>query len=344
MNSVDCKMMTIDVNQDVKCELCGSVATLKWLKHPGYREDSSYDIYHCRSCDTSFASPLKVDEAIYEAIYSQVQNIPGYERYFNYLEKAKTSIDPLSMLSEVEDVYWAIARYFQMFESAHDKKILEVGSGMGYLTFSLKKRGYDVTGIDLSKSAVDRAKENFGDLYQCTHLSDFSKLHEGEYTEVIMTELIEHIPDVYDLLLDVDRVLKPGGNIVISTPNKSAFNAEVLWETDPPPVHLWWFSEQSIIEIANKIGYQVSFIDFSEYNKKHKQIIKFRREYSRPTRNSILLENNSIAVDPIATRIHHNLLNIKEISSYLDIAFKIAFKITSRRRTTMCAVLKKKSI
>jgi hypothetical protein len=56
----------------------------------------------------------------------------------------------------------------------------------------------------------------------------------------------------------------------LTTPNKTIYPANIIWNTDLPPVHLWWFSENSMRYIANKLNASVQFVDFTEYyRKKH---------------------------------------------------------------------------
>jgi hypothetical protein len=70
----------------------------------------------------------------------------------------------------------------------------------------------------------------------------------------------------------VGRLLTPNGRVIVTTPNRDAYDADVVWETDPPPVHLSWFSEEGIRRLASRAGLTASFVDFSEYS-------ATRREY-----------------------------------------------------------------
>lgn len=70
----------------------------------------------------------------------------------------------------------------------------------------------------------------------------------------------------------------------MTTPNKSNYPATVLWETAPPPTHLWWFSENSIETIATRLGLSASLLDFSLYNCRHHQTLKLVTARWKPTR------------------------------------------------------------
>lgn len=46
-------------------------------------------------------------------------------------------------------------------------KILEVGSGLGYLTYAISQQGYNITGLDISHDAVKKAEKHFGKHFIC---------------------------------------------------------------------------------------------------------------------------------------------------------------------------------
>jgi SAM-dependent methyltransferase len=180
--------------------------------------------------------------------------------------------DPLGYLANCEDVYWAIEQYLQQkIRMSNDTKcrILEVGSGLGYLTYAMAKRGHDVVGLDISTESVRRATELYGEMFVCAELADYAEVHKSSFDIIILAELIEHVPDIWGLFANLDKLLKEGGDIVITTPNKTVFGEKAVWKDELPPIHLWWFSETSLLYIAQKLGYDIRFIDFTEYNKTH---------------------------------------------------------------------------
>jgi hypothetical protein len=71
-------------------------------------------------------------------------------------------------------------------------------------------------------------------------------------------------------------MLKEKGSIIVTTPNKSVTEQGNPWSTELPPVHLWWFSEQSMKAIANNIAAEVAFVDFTSYNRKHFDKMRFK--------------------------------------------------------------------
>ena len=259
-------MNNVEGTQNI-CPLCASAAQSLHPAQPGYRRGTTFKIMHCPTCDTSYADPMNIDSLIYDAIYAHPEDIAGYERYARYAKSVLEVADPLSFLANSEDVYWSIRSCVQALKPG--ARILEIGSGLGYMTYSLLRAGYDVTGMDISKVAVTNANARYGPHFQEADLAEWSVQKAGEFDMVIMAELIEHIPEPLGFLKMAANLLRPGGRLLVTTPNKSYYPKWMLWESDPPPVHLWWFSETSMKVFAKELALGLKFVDFTPRNHEH---------------------------------------------------------------------------
>jgi SAM-dependent methyltransferase len=273
------------------CLLCGEKADLRHDRYPGYQEPDTFNIYHCTGCKTAYSTPRPDSTAIYESIYRNGSRVPGYSRYWRYAALVKMVSNPLEYLADSHEDYWSVKQALSMY--ATDKKwtkILEIGSGLGYLTYALNTAGYNVKGMDVSETAVSRAKENFGDNYICGDLFQYSETAAGSYDIVILTEVIEHVGNPEAFIHAVLTLLKPGGKAIITTPNKSFYPEDVIWASDLPPVHCWWLGEESMEYIAGKLNVSCSFIDFTGFYKKNFQVTRIKslngQQLPRPFLNS----------------------------------------------------------
>lgn len=348
------------------CYLCEKDAELKYKDHEGYIEEQRYHIYHCDHCNTAFAYPLKINYQLYNHIYRQLENVPGYERYLRYSQQVLIEKDPLQFLANSEDMYWSISHYFQKYKKKNIK-ILEIGCGFGYLTYALSKAGFSVTGLDISQTAIEQATARYGSLFICDDVENFALTHKEEFDVVIFTEVIEHIENVKNFMQAAKNLLKPGGDLVLTTPNKGCYPKDILWETEPPPIHLWWFSEDSIRELALQFSLKPSFINFKKfyfsefqkngtYPKPDLHVRNFMP--SRPPRlnknGDPLEQKNSaqtISEEPIPVIVKRTLfkriLNIlgllkplKSVKKQVE-RYNAQSKILFAKNYTLCAILKK---
>jgi len=148
---------------------------------------------------------------------------------------------------------FALARYkncIQLLENeVKTGKVLDAGCGDGVFSYLVSKKGYEVSGVDLSKEAIDAAKEitkKKGQNIDFRVASVYELPYEDNYFDaVVSTEVIEHLDDVDKFLDEIKRVTKKEGTIVISTPIR--LTREPL---DPEHVVEWF--EEDYKEIMDK--------------------------------------------------------------------------------------------
>lgn len=112
-----------------------------------------------------------------------------------------------------------IATYEYAKRFVINKKVLDFGCGSGYGTKMLAESAESVTGVDISKEAIDFAGKN----YPSSNL-DFKTIPNisGEKFDVITSfQVIEHVPNDNKYIDDLKKLLNPGGYLLISTPDKT---------------------------------------------------------------------------------------------------------------------------
>lgn len=145
-------------------------------------------------------------------------------------------------------------------------KILEIGAASGDFLSMLKNRGYEVYGVELSKRASVRAKENYGiDLF-CGILND-AHFVSGFFDYVVMYHVLEHIPNPKEILREIHRILKPGGILLIEIPDPKSFDAKMsrrlLLSILDCPHHIYAFPQKFLKNIAVQYGFSILFSENS---------------------------------------------------------------------------------
>jgi len=135
-----------------------------------------------------------------------------------------------------------IARYVFASRLARGKRVLDLGCGTGYGTAEISKYAASVTSLDISSDAVAYLQQNYAQPHIRVLQASAAAipLRDASFDLVVAFEVIEHITEWRELLTDVRRVLAPGGQLVVSTPNKSYY-AESRKLSGPNPFHEFEF-------------------------------------------------------------------------------------------------------
>ncbi len=104
----------------------------------------------------------------------------------------------------------------EMVGSEND--VLDLGCGSGLLATLMAEMGNRVTGVDVSGTALEGAASR-GVTTVNSDLEEDLPFQDGAYDIVVCSEVLEHLFNPRGLLDEARRVLRPGGHLVITTPN-----------------------------------------------------------------------------------------------------------------------------
>lgn len=109
-----------------------------------------------------------------------------------------------------------------------DKVILDIACGEGYGSYLMSKSAQRVIGVDIDKETIDKAIEK----YKASNLefkigrADEIPIQDHTIDIIISFETIEHHDKQDEMMIEIKRVLKPGGLLIISSPNKKYYSDE----------------------------------------------------------------------------------------------------------------------
>lgn len=139
---------------------------------------------------------------------------------------------------------------------SHSPRLLEIGCGFGHFLAAMRDRGLAVEGCELSEHQARFAREHF---QLAIHEDNALTRPWPKRFEVIAAfELIEHVPDPQVWLEWAFRLLSPGGQLILSTPNDDSLFRRLLgrhWFYHIPSEHLSYFSAKSLIRALGDIGF-----------------------------------------------------------------------------------------
>ncbi len=122
-----------------------------------------------------------------------------------------------------------LAAYHLVAPLVAGKRIMEAGCGEGYGAALLARHAAHVTGVDYDAAAIALAKgrHRLPNLeYRVVNLLDLARERPGEFDAVTNFQVLEHLEDPAPFLSAAAACLKPGGTLILTTPNRLASVSE----------------------------------------------------------------------------------------------------------------------
>ena len=140
------------------------------------------------------------------------------------------------------------------------KSALDVGCGVGEFMEILEQDGFEVTGVDGNADQIETVKNN-GLEGRVVDLEKQLPFERESFDLVTSLEVIEHIACAESLLKEINRVLKSGGHLLITTPNFAYLNHRLQYLFGAAPwnegIHLRYFTKSRLLSCLNQTGFEV---------------------------------------------------------------------------------------
>lgn len=143
-------------------------------------------------------------------------------------------------------------------------KLLEIGSGFGYLLNFFHEDGWDVVGVEPYLEGCRYTESTFG-LKVIPSAIGESGMSDNAVDVVLMMHVIEHVPSPSAVFKEVYRILKPGGLFVIETPRYDTLIFKILGRRERSLSwngHIYFFTSNDMRRIAADAGFHVLKMNF----------------------------------------------------------------------------------
>jgi SAM-dependent methyltransferase len=232
----------IVIMHSVPCAICGGTATSPVL--------TKFDlpIARCTACGLVYANPRLPPEEIWKR-YS-----PDY--FWNEYLPALGVVDGQFDLTYFDHRYSYTLQQMAL-QLGGKGRVLEIGCGAGFFLKAAERNGWDTWGIELSEAGSTFARERLG-LRVRREQAEQAGFDDGSFDIVVMFDVIEHLLEPIAILRTAHRVLRPGGAILISTPNLNALSRTALgdgWAVLSPGEHLYYFTEATLTRGLESAGF-----------------------------------------------------------------------------------------
>ncbi len=136
-------------------------------------------------------------------------------------------------------------------------EMLDIGCGPGVLLDEARARGWKTFGVEPSRWGAEQARAKGLEVHHGT--LEEAGLQEATYDVVVAADVIEHVDDPFDFAKRINALLRPGGVVLIATPNVESLIARTLrrWWWSVIPNHYWLFSKRTLEDLMRRGGFDV---------------------------------------------------------------------------------------
>jgi len=205
----------------------------------------NYALRACPECRLEFLHP-QPDDSVLGAIYG--------DRYFLGERSAEAAERRSKMKSATGALYIdALAKLVR----PENADLLEIGCGHGEVLLEARKRGFRVSGVELSAHAAALANRCLGAQAVSVGAVETLPFALDHFAAVLAADVIEHVRDPEDWLLRIHKLLIPGGILLLIAPSLDSWTRRLMrsrW-MEYKVEHLYYFSARSIRLLLERCGF-----------------------------------------------------------------------------------------
>jgi len=132
-------------------------------------------------------------------------------------------------------------------------RVLDYGSGTGEIGSVFRASGSEVIGIENNDAFRQKAECRLDAVF-----ASLDQLGDQQFCMILLIEVIEHVLDPFETLIQLRKRMRPGSLIIITTPRATSLQARLRgrnWREAKNPTHLTLFSPSALAVLLKAAGY-----------------------------------------------------------------------------------------
>jgi SAM-dependent methyltransferase len=243
---------------ETRCIACQSSCFGVWFTRLSKADGREYTLRRCGTCRSAFVVPRPTAEYLTEyyagsnSSHAIALDITNDRSSYEKVLSEETAFPNSSVDSE------RIALTCR--EMSRGRRFLDIGAGYGFFSRSAIKRGFEVTAVEPTEICRKIFKLMNGFEPIPGMLTDeLAQEYSGCFDIVLMSQVLEHIPDLDNILKNLSMLLDTNGIVVIAVPHFGSWLSCAQGRNDMfivPPEHLNFFSRAGLIALFQRHGFK----------------------------------------------------------------------------------------
>ena len=203
------------------------------------------DIYGCKKCSHRYSS--KIPNNV-EDVYSDDEYLPQV-------------IDTAHKTSDYRKQRFGSERFELIKKFCNGNKLLDIGCGTGYYLEIAIQNNFDAYGQELGKDVAKWTREHLGITIWDKPIDKIQT--DIRFYVITIFDVIEHVINPIEFILNAKRLLANNGIMLILTPNFDSVAISIMKEQSQvicPPSHLQYFTYNSIKKLAEQVDMDLIYI------------------------------------------------------------------------------------
>lgn len=306
-------MTELHMEHLLRCPVCqsenlSSFTTVKDFERTG---TEIYQLNVCSHCQLKFLNPRPPENGMaryYQESYYKLSVVShklstlkqqALTYWHHYPQSVKNSFWQTLMLKVAKPLAKnKLGR--QIPDFVVNGSLLEIGVGRGEFLLKMRELGWKTTGIDISPVAVNYLREHYNLNVQLANSRQLP-FAANSFDIVYLSHTLEHIHDPVVVLKEICRVLKPGGQVLITTPNIGSLGRKLFgikWAAYEPPLHVIIYETKSLTCLLSATGFDIQSCKAPATN----SASVFQRSFA------IVFQNRFLSINRVLSRSYFFIL------------------------------------